>query len=181
MAACACDEKKQENYLDGLSPGQRMEAIKDIFIAADQSGDKLIDLQEWLKASKLQKKDAYNEEESTKEFKVIDQSNSGTISLAEFDLYVINLQMEGVRDRFKKADKSKDRKLDKKEFKAFFSSEGMKPRAINKLWKKCDKNSDGKVTYSEFSDWMEREMADGVLAETFGALAKKAEDEKAQE
>merc|ERR1719285_460367 len=158
-----------------------MEAIKDIFCAADQSGDKLIDLEEWLKASQLQKKDAYNKEESTKQFKIIDQSNSGTISLAEFDLYVVNLQMEGVRDRFKAADKSKDRKLDKKEFKAFFSSEGMKKRAINKLWKKCDKNNDGKVSYTEFSDWMEREMADGVLAETFGELAKKAEDEKKQE
>merc|ERR1711920_971848 len=172
-----------ENYLDGLSPGQRMEAIKDIFTAADESGDKLIDLAEWLNASRLQKKDAFNKEESTKEFQVIDQSNSGTISLAEFDLYVINLQMEGVRDRFKKADKSKDRKLDKKEFTAFFGSEGMKNKAIKKLWKKCDKNSDGKVTYSEFSQWMEREMADGVLAETFGELAKKAEedDQKANE
>merc|ERR1719494_1246680 len=145
------------------------------------SGDKLIDLKEWLEASKTQKKAAYNEEESTKEFELIDQSNSGSISLAEFDLYVINLQMEGVRDRFKKADKSKDRRLDKREFKNFFSSEGMKPRAINKLRKKCDKNNDGKVSYSEFSNWMEREMADGVLAETFGELAKKAEDEKKQE
>merc|ERR1712142_1369035 len=159
----------------------RMEAIKDIFTAADESGDKLIDLAEWLKTSQVQKKDAFNKEESTKEFQVIDQSNSGTISLAEFDLYVINLQMEGVRDRFKKADTSKDRRLDKKEFKAFFSSEGMKTRAINKLWKKCDKNSDGKVTYSEFSNWMEREMADGVLAETFGELAKKADEAKEQE
>merc|ERR1719494_1693967 len=117
------------------------------------SGDKLIDLKEWLEASKTQKKAAYNEEESTKEFEVINQSNSGTISLAEFDLYVINLQMEGVRDRFKKADKSKDRRLDKKEFTQFFKSEGMKNRAIKKLWKKCDKNSDGKVTYTEFSQW----------------------------
>merc|ERR1719397_1301281 len=172
---------QQENYDDGLTPGQRMEAIKDIFMAADESGDKLIDLAEWLKASELQKKGAFNKEESTKEFEIIDQSNSGSISLAEFDLYVITLQMEGVRDRFKKADKSKDRRLDKREFKNFFSSEGMKPRAINKLWRKCDKNNDGKVSYAEFSTWTEREMADGVLAETFGELAKKAEDEKKQE
>jgi len=183
MAACGSDEKKQENYDDGLTPGQRMEAIKEIFEAADRSGDKLIDLEEWLKASQVQKGNAYNKDESIKEFQVIDQSNSGTISLAEFDLYVINLQMEGVRDRFKKADKSKDRRLDKKEFETFFRSEGMKKKSIKKLWKKCDKNSDGKVTYSEFSQWMEREMADGVLAETFGELAKKGaeDDEKANE
>merc|ERR1719397_834177 len=171
---------QQENYDDGLTPGQRMEAIKDTFMAADESGDKLIELAEWLKASELQKKGAFDKEESTKEFQIIDQSNSGTISLAEFDLYVITLQMEGVKDRLKKADKSKDRRLDKKEFTTFFKSEGMKNKAIKKLWKKCDKNSDGKVTYSEFSMWMEREMADGVLAETFGALQEKAAEDEAK-
>merc|ERR1739847_261408 len=84
-------------------------------------------------------------------FKQIDQSNSGDISLAELDLHIVNLQLEGVRIKFKNADTSKDRKLDKKEFKTFFSKEGMKDKNIKKLWKKCDKNGDGKVSYSEFS------------------------------
>lgn len=175
MASCgakADDEKvepkKVENYNDGLSPADRMSAIKELFEMADESGDKLIDLEEWLAAAKKKDGDKFDKKESTKLFKVIDQSNSGTISLAEFDLHIVNLQMEGVRVRFKAADTSKDRKLDKKEFGKFFSAEGMKKKAIAKLWKKCDKNKDGKVSYTEFSDWMEREMADGVLAETFG-------------
>merc|ERR1712113_948246 len=96
-----------------------------------------------------------------------DQSNSGTISLAELDLWIKTKQLDAVRIRFKSADKSGDRKLDKKEFIKFFKSEGMKKKAIEKLWKKCDVNKDGNVSYTEFSDWMEREMADGVLAETF--------------
>jgi len=177
MAACGakCAEekaedqpKKVENYNDGLAPQDRMDAIKEIFKAADESGDKLIDMAEWLKASKEKEGDKYNEAHAKQCFKDIDQSNSGTISLAEMDLWVKTKQMNAVRDRFKAADKSKDRKLDKDEFKKFFTKEGMKNKAIGRLWKKCDKNGDGKVSYTEFSDWMEREMADGVLAETFG-------------
>lgn len=188
MAACGgkAEKKEQENYDDGLAPQDRMDAIKAIFKAADKSGDKLVDMDEWLKACKEKEGDKYKEADAKQSFKNIDKSNSGTISLAELDLWVHEKQLEGVRDRFKKADTSKDRKLDKKEFDKFFKAEGMKPKAIGKLWKKCDKNGDGKVSYTEFSDWMEREMADGVLAETFGfdanAVAeakKKKKDAKA--
>merc|ERR550525_508131 len=125
-------------------------------------------MEEWLKACEKKDGDKYSKESATKEFKVIDQSNSGTISLAELDLWVKTKQLDAVRVRFKSADKSGDRKLDEKEFNKFFKSEGMKKGAVKKLWKKCDVNKDGKVSYTEFSDWMEREMADGVLAETFG-------------
>merc|ERR1719436_1060403 len=145
-----------------------MDAIKGIFIAADDDGDKLLTMEEWKKSQKAVDGDDYDEKKTEAEFKLIDQSNSGTISLAELDLHITNLQMEAVRLKFKNADKSGDRKLDKKEFGEFFKKEGMKGKAIGKLWKKCDQNSDGKVSYSEFSEWMEREMADGVLAETFG-------------
>merc|ERR1711881_22713 len=113
-----------------------------------------------------------------KEFKIIDQSNSGTISLAELDLWIKTKQLDAVRVRFKSADKSGDRKLDKKEFIKFFKAEGMKKKAINTLWKKCDVNKDNNVSYTEFSDWMEREMADGVLAETFGFDANALADAK---
>merc|ERR1719479_49058 len=123
---------------------------------------------EWLKACKQKDGDKYDEDAAKKEFAIIDQSNSGTISLAELDLWVKTKQLDAVRTRFKSADKSGDRKLDEKEFKKFFKAEGMKGKAIKKLWKKCDVNKDGNVSYTEFSDWMEREMADGVLAETFG-------------
>lgn len=183
MASCGkkAEEKAQENYDDGLNPQVRMEAIKEIFKAADESGDKLVDLKEWLKACKEKDGDKYDEAASKKEFLIIDQSNSGTISLAELDLWVKTKQLDAVRVRFKSADKSGDRKLNEKEFNKFFKSEGMKNKAIKKLWKKCDVNKDGNVSYTEFSDWMEREMADGVLAETFGfdanALAKQKEED----
>lgn len=185
MAACGAkaEEKAQENYDDGLNPQVRMEAIKQIFYKADASGDKLVDMKEWLGATKEKDGDKYDEEAAKKEFKIIDQSNSGTISLAELDLWVKTKQLDAVRVRFKSADKSGDRKLDEKEFKKFFKAEGMKPKAIKTLWKKCDVNKDGNVTYTEFSDWMEREMADGVLAETFGfdanAMAEKKKAKKA--
>jgi len=171
-------EKKQENYDDGLNPQVRMEAIKEIFKAADESGDKLVDMAEWCKACKEKDGDKYSEENAKKEFKIIDQSNSGTISLAELDLWVKTKQLDAVRVRFKSADKSGDRKLDKKEFIKFFKAEGMKKKAIEKLWKKCDVNKDSNVSYTEFSDWMEREMADGVLAETFGFDANELADAK---
>merc|ERR1719410_872161 len=116
---------------------------------------------EWLKATKEKDGEKFDEAAAKKEFKIIDQSNSGTISLAELDLWIKTKQLDAVRERFKAADKSKDRKLDEKEFKKFFKSEGMKPKAIKTLWKKCDVNKDGNVSYTEFSDWMEREMADG--------------------
>merc|ERR1719436_2164458 len=135
---------------------------------------------EWLKATKEKDGEKYDEAACKKEFKVIDQSNSGTISLAELDLYVKTKQLDAVWTRFKSADKSGDRKLDEKEFNKFFKSEGMKKKAIKKLWKKCDVNKDGKVSYTEFSDWMEREMADGVLAETFGFDANEMADTKAK-
>jgi len=187
MAACGAkadaeEKAPQENYNDGLSPAARMAEIKKVFEAADDSGDKLVDKAEWLKAMKEQNGDAYDEKAAEETFKAIDKSNSGTISLAEMDLYVVELQMEAVRTKFKLADKDKSRKLDKKEFTAFFEKEGMKPKAIKRLWKKCDKNSDGKVTYLEFDGWMNREMADGVLAKTFGdmlAVNKKEATEKA--
>merc|ERR550525_1011197 len=139
-------------------------------------------MKEGLKATKKKEGDKYDEAAAKKEFKIIDQSNSGTVSLAELDLWVKTKQLDAVRVRFKSADKSGDRKLDEKEFNKFFKSEGMKKGAVKKLWKKCDVNKDGKVSYTEFSDWMEREMADGVLAETFGfdanALAKEKEAKK---
>jgi len=144
-----------------------MDAIKAIFIAADEDGNKLISLDEWKACCKKKDGKKYDEEKAVKDFKTIDQSNSGDISLAELDLYIVNLQLDGVRIKFKNADSDKDRKLDKKEFHKFFTKEGMKKKNINKLWKKCDANNDGKVSYVEFKDWMEREMADGVLAETF--------------
>jgi len=184
MAACGkkaeepAEKKEVENYDDGLNPQVRMEAIKEIFKAADESGDKLVDMPEWLKACKQKDGDKYDEDASKKEFKIIDQSNSGTISLAELDLWVKTKQMDAVRTRFKTADKSGDRKLNKKEFTKFFKAEGMKKKAIEKLWKKCDVNKDSNVSYTEFSDWMEREMADGVLAQTFGFDANKLADEK---
>jgi len=177
------EKKAQENYDDGLNPQVRMEAIKEIFKKADESGDKLVDMEEWLKATKEKDGEKYDEKAAKEEFKIIDQSNSGTISLAELDLWVKTKQLDAVRVRFKSADKSGDRRLDEKEFQKFFKAEGMKKKAIGKLWKKCDVNKDGKVSYTEFSDWMEREMADGVLAETFGfdanELNKKKEDKKA--
>jgi len=172
------EAKAQENYDDGLNPQVRMEAIKEIFKAADASGDKLVDLPEWLKACKAKDGEKFSEEDSKKEFKIIDQSNSGTISLAELDLWVKTKQLDAVRVRFKSADKSGDRRLDAKEFKKFFKAEGMKDKAIKKLWKKCDVNKDNKVSYTEFSDWMEREMADGVLAETFGFDANQMDADK---
>merc|ERR1712045_525766 len=153
----------QENYDDGLSPSQRMDAIKDIFIKSDLDGDKLLTLEEWKACTKKKDGDKYDEAACIEEFKLIDQSNSGSISLAELDLFIKQQQMEAVRDRFKNADSSGDRKLDKKEFVKFFKSEGMRMRAINVLWKKCDVNGDQNVSYTEFSEWMEREMADGVM------------------
>merc|ERR1719273_2428187 len=182
---CGAEEKAQENYDDGLNPQVRMEAIKEIFKKADESGDKLVDMTEWLKATKEKDGEKYDEKAAKEEFKIIDQSNSGTISLAELDLWVKTKQLDAVRVRFKSADKSGDRKLDKKEFIKFFKAEGMKKKAIEKLWKKCDVNKDSNVSYTEFSDWMEREMADGVLAATFGFDAneladKKKADKKAQ-
>lgn len=176
MAACGQKEeaeKKVENYDDGLNPQVRMEAIKEIFKAADESGDLLVDLDEWKKACKTKDGDKYDEDKTVKEFKEIDKTNNGTISLAELDLWVKTKQLDAVRVRFKSADKSGDRKLDEKEFTKFFKSEGMKKKAIKTLWKKCDVNKDGNVSYVEFNDWMEREMADGVLAATFGFDANK--------
>merc|ERR1719273_1070891 len=142
-------------------------------------------MEEWLKATKEKDGEKYDEKAAKEEFKIIDQSNSGTISLAELDLWVKTKQLDAVRVRFKSADKSGDRRLDAKEFKKFFKAEGMKDKAIEKLWKKCDVNKDSNVSYTEFSDWMEREMADGVLAATFGFDAneladKKKADKKAQ-
>jgi len=171
------EKKKQvENYNDGMAPAQRMAALKDIFNKVDEDGDKLLTMKEWKECSKKLDGDKYSDEAAEKAFKEIDKTNNGTISLAELDLYIATLQLDAVRDKFKNADKSGDRKLDKKEFLKFFTSEGMKKKAIAKLWKKCDKNNDGNVSYSEFSTWMEREMADGVLRETFGDMF--VEDEK---
>jgi len=191
MAACGkgkkADEKKeQENYNDGMSPSERMDAIKVIFIAADADGDKLLTKKEWVECSKQlavnKDKDCkWGDEQiaaAEKEFKVIDMSGNGTVSLAELDLHIVNQQMEAVRTKFKTADSSGDRSLDKKEFGKFFKAEGMKVRAIGKLWKKCDKNGDGKVSYSEFDTWMQREMADGVLKKTFGEMFE--DDDKAR-
>lgn len=170
-AACKADDKKdQEDYDDGMAPAARMDAIKGIFIKADKDGNKLISLDEWLECAKENDGDKYDKAAATKEFKGIDVSNSGDISLAELDLFVLNLQMEQVAQKFKAADSSKDRKLDKKEFFTFFGNEGMKKRAIKKLWAKCDINKDGKVSYTEFRDFMTREMADGCLQKTFADM-----------
>merc|ERR1719436_440962 len=56
---------------------------------------------EWCAARKKKDGDKYDEKETKELFKLIDQSNSGSISLAEMDLYVVQLQMEAVRTKFK--------------------------------------------------------------------------------
>jgi len=195
MAACGKAKKEepeakkedyQENYNDGMEPAQRMDAIKVIFIEADKDGDKLLEKDEWVacaKALALQKNkdcdwNAKRIAAAEKEFKEIDKSGNGTVSLAELDLFITGKQMDAVREKFKAADKDKSRKLDKKEFGKFFSGEGMKKRAIAKLWKKCDKNGDGAVSYTEFDTWMQREMADGVLKETFGDMFESDDKER---
>lgn len=175
MAACGAKKDKaeakaddyQENYNDGMKPADRMNAIKVIFIKMDKDGDKLLTVKEWCAATKEKDGDKYDEKAAKAKFKAIDKSGGGTISLAELDLYVAELQLEAVCAKFKAADDSGDRKLDKKEFGKFFRAEGMKNGAIKKLWKNCDKNGDGKVSYMEFKTWMEREMADGALKKTF--------------
>merc|ERR1719436_557518 len=101
MAACGgkkdCkDEKEQENYDDAMAPADRMNAIKDIFIKADKSGDKLLDLNEWLACSKEKDGDKYDEKAAKAQFAKIDQSNSNSISLAELDLFIANTQLEQV-------------------------------------------------------------------------------------
>merc|ERR1712241_794206 len=108
------EDPNQENYDDGMTPSQRMDAIKDIFIKSDLDGDKLLTLDEWKECTKKKDGAKYDEAACIAEFKLIDQSNSGSISLAELDLFIKNQQMEAVRDRFKNADSSGDRKLDKK-------------------------------------------------------------------
>merc|ERR1719479_788451 len=59
---------------------------------------------EWLKACKDKDGEKYDEKASKAEFKLIDQSNSGTISLAELDLWVKTKQLDAVRVRFKSAE-----------------------------------------------------------------------------
>lgn len=193
MAACGCggakkeevEEKKvekQENYDDGMAPAVRMDAIKVIFMQADADGDKILTLKEWLACSKKQAENAkqkFDEAAAKQEFKDIDKSGNGNVSLAELDLYIFEQQLKEVNKKFKAADKSGDRKLDKKEFTKFFKQEGMKKKAINKLWKRCDNNNDGNVSFVEFKEQMEREVADGTLKEMFQEMFN--EDAKANE
>jgi len=176
------EEKKQENYDDGMAPAVRMDAIKVIFMAADKDGDKILTLKEWLECSKKQAANAnekFDEAAAKQEFKDIDKSGNGKVSLAELDLYIFEQQLKEVNKKFKAADKSGDRKLDKKEFTKFFKGEGMKMRAIKKLWKRCDNNNDDNVSFTEFQTQMEREVADGTLKEMFQEMFN--EDAKANE
>lgn len=176
------EEKKQENYDDGMAPAVRMDAIKVIFMGADTDGDKILTLKEWLECSKKQAANAnekYDEAAAKQEFKDIDKSGNGKVSLAELDLYIFEQQLKEVNKKFKAADKSGDRKLDKKEFTKFFKGEGMKMRAIKKLWKRCDNNNDDNVSFVEFQTQMEREVADGTLKEMFQEMFN--EDAKANE
>merc|ERR1712228_138355 len=166
--------KEQENYDDGLTPQSRMVALRAVFDAADTSGDKLISMDEWCKACEKKEGKNYDEKKAKADFKAIDMSNSGDISLAELDLFVLTKQIEATVAKFKAADKSGDRTLDKKGFHKFFSEEGMKKKAIDKLWKKCNANGDKNVSFVEFKTFMERELADGVLAKTFGDLGEAA-------
>merc|ERR1719245_2974594 len=195
MAACGCggakkaveevEEKKvekQENYDDVMAPAVRMDAIKVIFMGADLDGDKILTLDEWLECSKKQAdmaKTKYDEAKAKQEFKDIDKSGNGKVSLAELDLYIFEQQLKEVNKKFKAADKSGDRKLDEKEFTKFFKKEGMKKKAIKKLWKRCDNNNDGNVSFLEFKEQMEREVADGTLKEMFQEMFN--EDAKANE
>lgn len=193
MAACGCggakkeevEEKKvekQENYDDGMAPAERMDAIKVIFMQADADGDKILTLKEWLACSKKQAENAkqqFDEDKAKQEFKDIDKSGNGKVSLAELDLYIFEQQLKEVNKKFKAADSSGDRKLDEKEFTKFFKKEGMKKKAIKKLWKRCDNNKDGNVSFVEFKEQMEREVADGTLKEMFQEMFN--EDAKANE
>merc|ERR1719330_29976 len=184
-AAAKKDEKKakKENYMDGLSPQDRSDALKEIFKKADADGSKCVDWDEWSAAAKAVKGDKYDQKEEEQIFGEIDQTNNKSISFAEFDLWMATKQLEGVNERFKGADKDGSGALSKKEFEKFFAKEGMSEKNIKKLWKKCNANDDNKVTRKEFRDWMETEMADGVMKETFGfdANAVAAEKKKKKE
>lgn len=180
-------KKKQENYDDGMDPKVRASKLRDIFKANDEDGDLLLDLKEWLACSAKrdnvdpEKATDAQKEKWTEEFKEVDKSNSGTISLAELDLWIATKQLEAVNAKFKDADDDGSRSLDKTEFHDFFKAEGMKKKARKKLWDKCNTNKDEKVTFVEFRDFMTREMADGVLAKTFGDMFKDDEAEERAE
>merc|ERR550517_1602985 len=120
--------------------------IKEKFKRMDTSGDKLLEMDEWIE---MMETEGATEVQARRIFTMIDQTNSGTISLAELDLFIVNLTIDAVRKKFRAVDKDHSGQVDKKEFKKFFQAEGMKDGKIAKLWKKIDTDHSGKVSYGE--------------------------------
>eukprot|EP00497_Spongosphaera_streptacantha_P000483 TRINITY_DN130_c0_g2_i5.p1 TRINITY_DN130_c0_g2~~TRINITY_DN130_c0_g2_i5.p1 ORF type:complete len:734 (+),score=261.30 TRINITY_DN130_c0_g2_i5:219-2204(+) len=178
-AYVAPTKKKAEDTSGGLvgkamTPKDRMVAIKDKFKAIDTDGDKLVEMTEWIT---LMKGEGASEADARTLFKLIDQTNSGTISLAEFDLYLANVTMEAVRQKFRAVDKDKSGSLEKKEFAQFFLDEGMSKAKVAKLWKKIDSDHNGKVSYGEFDAWVSAELASSSITQGFLEAALKAKEE----
>jgi len=123
-------------------------------------GDKLLTKEEW---RNMMVAEGSSAEDADNLFLTIDQSRSGSISLAEFDLYIKNLTMMAVREKFIAADKDKSGQIEKKEFWWFFMEQGLSRNEIALLWKKIDTDRSGTVSYKEFDEYISMELSSGVI------------------
>merc|ERR1712176_540317 len=97
----------------GLTPKERSEAIKAKFRAFDTDGDKLLSKKEFLL---LWPEYGINNRDGSEVFEQIDKTNSGTISLAEFDQFYVEENVAMILEEFRAIDNDGDKFITQKEF-----------------------------------------------------------------
>eukprot|EP00931_Biecheleriopsis_adriatica_P003729 TRINITY_DN105500_c0_g1_i1.p1 TRINITY_DN105500_c0_g1~~TRINITY_DN105500_c0_g1_i1.p1 ORF type:complete len:264 (+),score=63.26 TRINITY_DN105500_c0_g1_i1:49-840(+) len=144
----------------------RMAKIRMMFNALDQDDSKVIEREEFVAALAAEGMD---QQEGQALFRKMDTTNSGKLTIAKFDNYVATTTLELIKDTFKLLHPSKDRVVEKKEFKAYFMGNGLSQDQASALWNSLDTNKNGKISFIEFREWAQ----DAFISESVDQVAAK--------
>jgi len=144
---------------------QTTQRIREIFDKMDENEDKIVKRDEFLSA--VTQNDTMTEEDAKLLFAEIDVSRTGRITIAKFQQYSVVASIHLMRKHFSEMDDSKDRQIQEKEFKNFFTQRNSTKRT-DQLWNKLDKNKNGKVNFKEWKVWAEDVCARDNLELVFG-------------
>mmetsp|Transcript_32372 Transcript_32372/g.59127 ORF Transcript_32372/g.59127 Transcript_32372/m.59127 type:complete len:275 (-) Transcript_32372:5-829(-) len=139
-----------------MSKSDRMGKIRNMFNAMDKDDSKVVERDEFVS---FLVDDGVDPREAQALFASMDDSRTGRLTIAKFDHHVAMTTLEILKDAFKELDASKDRQIQKKEFKAYFMEKnGLSQEQTSHLWTSMDKDKNGKISFMEFRDWAQETL-----------------------
>ena len=151
---------------DPISRDERAVALRHIFDSLDPDSNHSVTRNEFLHVAVSR---GLSLEEAKSQFSEMDETRTGMITVAKFDLFVKKRTITKVRDTFKEIDMQdggKDRQLTASDVRRFFLNNGLSRDQISSLWTELDANKNGKVNFKEWRSWAETHLTALVVDET---------------